>query len=240
MTLTMGDSPSSGQGGADERLGREWPMYWRPVVFIGEQLARVLSLCRPNVVARHRRDQERLTIVKWRHNSSQCAIRGLDPRVDEVQREVRLCQDWHARVATTHDVLRLEEVDDEPSGEDQEEISLTVHDPAEVYRKLEWELCMGRLEDPKLLTAALATLVRAMDGGDRILFPNMPMVDEILLSQNGLPVSVVELELLVQATYDRRGLQFSLETARLQAIKTYGRRVFDYSKPFDGYRVVRY
>lgn len=111
-------------------------------------------------------------------------------------------------------------------------------DPARIYADLNLTHLLSRLEEPAILTAALAVMIRQMEGGSRIAFPRMAHVDRLHIAQCGLPTDCVGLQDLLGKVYARRGLSFDPRGAFDDAVRTYGRRTFDYSKPFDGYRLV--
>ncbi|KAJ8881398.1 hypothetical protein PR048_017879 [Dryococelus australis] len=109
------------------------------------------------------------------------------------------------------------------------------NDPQWLYNELIKGAMLTKLEDPTTLTSALALVISNMEGG--VLFPRMETVDSLVVPQAGLPTKPADLVTLIKECFWCRGERFVESDALQDAIRTYGRRTFDYSKPFNGYTV---
>ncbi|KAJ8888634.1 hypothetical protein PR048_008126 [Dryococelus australis] len=212
-----------------EKVEDGWPCAWNPVVFIGEGFARITCM------SKLKRDNRRRTVCVmdrarkvWEPGVPMEEVRTEQPRETEVYREVFLLRQLVRRNKAA------------PSTEKTAgPVKAHPKDPLWLYDEIVRGTYLSRLEEPNILMAALAMVVRQMEGGDKILFPRMEAVDRLVVAQTGLPTQKNTLLSLLRECYWRRGERFEESYIFKDAVRTYRRRTFDYSKPFTGYTVNR-
>lgn len=237
MTSMMSENHSIRQ---TEERADWWPCAWDPVVFVRETFG-----CEGNIVkmSKAKRDQRRRasSILRKRQTTQMEVV------TEEPKSEGKLSS---LAEGSSTDVMPVGEAGACQSSPKEPRIAVVAKsesdstgppatgDPGEIYSELELSHKLGRLEEPAVLAAAMAVMLRQLEGGSRIAFPRMEHVDRLYVAQYGLPTDYAGLQFLIRKAFARRGFQFDPDRAFDDAVRTYGRRTFDYSKPFQGYRLV--
>lgn len=100
--------------------------------------------------------------------------------------------------------------------------------PNIIYKNLEHNMKLSRLEEPTTLTLALRHITRQLHpNGGRITFPVPASVDKIQLRCNNLPTEGKELLNLVEQVFKRRQEDLDIEELYKDFVKTHGRITID-------------
>lgn len=104
-------------------------------------------------------------------------------------------------------------------------------DPAIIYKNIENNLAMSRLEESKNLTKGLRFVVRHLQKqGRTVRFPSPEAVDRLELKIAGLPTNLTELWTLIPKVFMRRDETISLQELYADFVTTHGRKAFDPAK----------
>lgn len=142
---------------------------------------------------------------------------------------------WWDKFRSTFRRKKCDDITKNETGRREEEVkerrvSLT-EDPSEIYRKIEIDARLTRLEDPAILTTALRHLTRHLhQNGSKIAFPVLEAVDRIHLRSHCLPTDSQQLRELVERVFVRREESLNLSEIYNQFVLAHGRLVFDSSK----------
>lgn len=102
--------------------------------------------------------------------------------------------------------------------------------PGEMYKKIEHNMKISRLEEATTLIIALRHLVRTQHPkGKMITFPVPEAVDRIQLKCANLPTNPPELQSLIDEVFRRREETYDLEELYNQHVMAYGRITIDYT-----------
>jgi hypothetical protein len=114
-------------------------------------------------------------------------------------------------------------------------------DASTFYEGLEDTLRLSRLEEERVLVAALRLIIRLQPRGKHIAFPVPQAVDRIQLKSYNLPTDERALLELLHRVYQRRGEILDLDTLHDDFVRAYGKIVFDTSQSYPKcYIVCRY
>ncbi|XP_063216755.1 uncharacterized protein LOC134527757 [Bacillus rossius redtenbacheri] len=203
----------------DDAIPRFSVLGWKPVVFVREGAAWVAAHCGKRPTQR-RRDAERGIAHRLRSRNANPAPPA-ETSSSTAREEVESC------AAEAVEACR-------PPSQGV--------DPVQIYLDCELRLQLARLEDHRVLTTALSLVVRdTVPGGTNICFPQPALVQRMTLAAACLPTDAVRLRALVETATERRGLSTNWDEVARDLALAHGRRVRDWSKPYnEGCRVVRY
>lgn len=106
-------------------------------------------------------------------------------------------------------------------------------DPERIYKDLEINMKLARLEEPTTLTLALRHLIRQLHpSGRNITFPVPDTVDRIQLRCANLPTATGDLRVLVEQVFSRRQEVLNFDDLYRDFVMSYGRVTSDLTKPW--------
>lgn len=101
-------------------------------------------------------------------------------------------------------------------------------EPQELYRNIEHNMRLSRLEEAHTLITALRHLVRTMHPKGRKITYSVPeAVDRIQLKSSNIPTDPLQLKSLVDEVFKRRDETYSLDELYEQDVMSHGRITFD-------------
>lgn len=101
-------------------------------------------------------------------------------------------------------------------------------DPSSIYTTLEGQHRLARLEEPKLLEAAMTIVVRNKhSSGKRIRWPKPQAITRMELASNGVPADPDELETMVEAAFKRRNLDLDWDEVAADFGRAHGMIAFN-------------